>query len=87
MRMRHRICTEKNPAQAFQEPVTTLRELVRDMGLATRVVLAALFDDTVLGVPSVVQLTINLAAHFAARAPLSLSLDQQVEALLDWSVY
>jgi hypothetical protein len=51
-----------------------------DLGLGLRVVLNALSDDKLLDVPSIVQLTVNIAQHLKNKVNLPLGLEQNIEA-------
>ena len=64
-------------------PITDLRALAINMGFALRTVLAALFDDILLGVPSVLALTVTMPELFRQGRRL----DSGWQYVRSWSIW
>ena len=58
------IYSSREPEKSFGMQISDLRELVVNLGFATRVIFATLFDDVLLGVPSVLALTVTMPELF-----------------------
>lgn len=86
----YRLGTDPNPMQTYGKTPANRREFGEtkldillhavDLGLGLRLVLATLSDDKLLDVPSIVQLTVNVAAHLKNGVNLPLGLEQNIEA-------
>ena len=78
----YRIVSDPQAPKAFGKSIEELRRLVSNLGAAGRLVLATLYDDRLLHVPSVAQLLVTVPEHFRRGKKLWLALEQQLEAMV-----
>jgi hypothetical protein len=78
-----RILRDPDPIKTYQLTRPQLGQQLVDFGLSLRLTLAALFDDKLIDVASIVQLTVSMPQHFLDPTKnTALALEQVVEAIV-----